>query len=134
MPDINTKFLRAFLAVVDERNTTRAAQRLGVLPTTLTKQIRALEAAVGYTLLERSLPPNKLTQGRTQLTEAGLSFLPRAIEAMRAIDALFDAPAAPDQREADRAMAAGLLELALTALRQDLSEDSRDWIAALLKS
>ncbi|MCY4320567.1 MAG: hypothetical protein OXE76_15630 [Alphaproteobacteria bacterium] len=47
---------------------------------------------------------------------------------------MLDAPQAPDARETDRILAANLLELALTALRQDLSEDRRQEIYALIRS
>ena len=84
-----------------------------------------LERAFGKVLLEKSFPPNRATQGRTQLTEAGLALLPKAAELLRVHDALFDEPAGPDPREIDRVLAAGLAELTLKTLRRDLSDADR---------
>ncbi len=132
MPDPSIKHLRAFLAVVDERSVPRAAERLGTLPNTLATRIRVLEQAVGQKLLERHMPPGRKEVGCAKPTEAGLAFLPKAIEAVRIWDTLLDPPS--DIRETDQILAANLLEIALTVLRQDLSEDRRQEIYALLES
>jgi len=134
MPDPSIKHLRAFLAVVDERNVPRAAERLGTLPNTLATRIRVLEQAVGQKLLERHMPPGRKEVGCAKPTEAGLAFLPKAIEAVRVWDTLLDPP--PDIRKTDQTdhiLATSLLEIALTVLRQDLSEDRRQEIYALLE-
>ena len=125
MPDLNIKHVRAFLAVVNERSMAKAAHRLGISHTGIAERVRRLEAVLGVKLLERSFPPNKATAGRTKLTEAGLALIPRAIGVLRANDAMFDAPVGQDPREMDRILAVGLLELALTALRQDMSDADR---------
>ena len=125
---VNIKFLRTFLALVEERNTTRAAQRLGMHKTNVLTQVSRLEEAVGHQLLERRFPPaGKEESGRTQLTAAGRQFLPKAIEAVRAHDRLFDdAPIENDPREANRVVASRLIEVALAALRHDLTEEQRE--------
>lgn len=94
--------------------------------------MRTLEAAVGATLLERGFPSGEANVGRTQLTEAGLALAPRAIAALGAQDALFAPPTEPDPREMDRILAALLLELAVKALRHDLSDEDRALIVEIL--
>ena len=126
-PYMNMRFLRTFLAVVEERSRTKAGLPLGVSKSNVPAHVSAVERAVGVSLLERRFPPNREEQGRTQLTEAGREFLPKAIEALRAHDRLFaDAPLGPDPREETRALAMALVETALSALRHDLSDEDRD--------
>ncbi|MYE58977.1 MAG: LysR family transcriptional regulator [Alphaproteobacteria bacterium] len=132
MPDLNIQTVRAFVAVADEPGTARAGQRLETHSATLAARIRTLEKAAETPLLERSFPPSRWEMGRTEPTEAGLALLPKAIAALRARDAMFEAPSGPYPREADRAAAGGLLEIALAALRQDLSDDRCHRICELL--
>lgn len=63
--------LRYFLAVVETRNFSRAAERVFVTQPTLSAGIKKLEQDLGATLLNRG------TRNIT-LTDAGLRFLPRA--------------------------------------------------------
>ena len=84
-------------------------------------------------LLEKRFPPARAEAGRTQLTEAGQAFLPKAIEAMAAHDAMFDdALQIRDPREVSRIVASRLVELALAALRHDLSDDDQKDLSKLL--
>jgi len=68
------------IAVVDEGSFTAAARRLDVAQPTLSHQVRALEATVGQTLLERGT-------GAMHLTPAGRAYVPHAAAALRAADA-----------------------------------------------
>jgi DNA-binding transcriptional LysR family regulator len=72
---VNLRQLQYFVAVVDEGNFTRAAQRLYVAQPSLSKQLAALEAELGGPLIER------LTRG-IRLTPSGKAFLPEARAAM----------------------------------------------------
>jgi DNA-binding transcriptional LysR family regulator len=63
--------LRYFLAVVDTRHFTQAAESLGVSQPTLSKQIHTLESALGAPLFDRA-------RGAVALTAAGETLLPLA--------------------------------------------------------
>lgn len=71
--------LECFLAVAAERSFTRAAERIGMAQPSLSQQIRALEAELGGTLLER------LPRGAA-LTPAGRALLPEARSAVEAAE------------------------------------------------
>jgi DNA-binding transcriptional LysR family regulator len=78
--DLDTRLLRAFVAVAEELSFTRAAQRLFLAQQALSSQIQQLEARVGVKLFER-------TTRRVELTEAGERFLGHARAALDALDA-----------------------------------------------
>lgn len=127
MPDMNMKYLRTFLIQVEERRTLKTARRLGVSTTSVLGHLSAVEKLVGQRLLERGIPPVSGEAGRTQLTEAGRAFLPKAITAMGAHDLMFtDEFRERNPREDSRIIAMRLLEMALAALRHDLSEADRE--------
>jgi DNA-binding transcriptional LysR family regulator len=72
MVDIETRLLRYFVAVAEERHFASASERLGITPPTLTQQIQKLESQVGTKLLRR--------KGNTKIviTQAGQHFLSHA--------------------------------------------------------
>ena len=79
-PDgIELRHLRAFVAVAEELNFGRAAERLYISQPALSRQIRALEQFVGCELLRRSTH-------RVELTIAGEALLDRARKLLRDVD------------------------------------------------
>ncbi|MCQ9135442.1 LysR family transcriptional regulator [Streptomyces hilarionis] len=72
--------LRYFVAVAEELNFARAAQRLGISPPPLSRSIRALESELGAVLFER-------TTHSVALTPAGEVLLAEARFALDALDA-----------------------------------------------
>ena len=77
------RHLRYFIAVAEEENITRAAERLHVSQPPLSRQIRDLEEELGAALFERTAKSVRLTDvGRIFLTEAR-AVLERAQQARR---------------------------------------------------
>ncbi|MET0493934.1 MAG: LysR family transcriptional regulator [Actinoplanes sp.] len=76
--------LRYFLAVVETRHFTQAADSLGVAQPTLSKQIHTLEETLGAPLFERN-------RGDVALTAAGDTLLPHARRMIADADAARDA-------------------------------------------
>jgi DNA-binding transcriptional LysR family regulator len=80
MVDLDTRLLRAFVAVADELNFTRAAARLTLAQQALSSQVRQLETRLGAKLFER-------TTRRVELTAAGERLLPHARAVLDALGA-----------------------------------------------
>jgi monoterpene epsilon-lactone hydrolase len=76
---VEVRHLRAFIAVAEELNFSRAAERLYLSQPALSRQIRTLERAVGCALLRRSTH-------RVELTLAGSALLDRARAVLAALD------------------------------------------------
>jgi len=73
------RHLRYFVAVAEEEHVGRAAERLHVSPSPLSRQIRQLEGELGVELFQR--------QGRgVRLTRAGTAYLARARELLDAVE------------------------------------------------
>ncbi len=77
---IEIRHLRYFLAVAQERNFTRAAERLNMAQPPLSRQIQQLEAELGVTLLDRNSRPLSLTPGGTLFREQALQVVQRMDE------------------------------------------------------
>jgi epsilon-lactone hydrolase len=81
---IELRHLRAFVAVAEELNFGRAADRLYITQSALSRQIRALEKLLGCELLRRSTH-------RVELTLAGEALLDRSRPLLREVDAAISA-------------------------------------------
>jgi DNA-binding transcriptional LysR family regulator len=79
MVDLDTRLLRAFVAVAEELNFTRAAERLFIAQQALSSQVQQLESRLGVKLFER-------TTRRVALTDAGEQLLPHAVATLEALD------------------------------------------------
>src|SRR5262245_46179939 len=78
LPGMELRQLRYFVAVAEERNISRAAQKIFLTQPALSRQIKALEDEIGQCLLERQAHSIRLTPvGEALLREAG-EFLQRA--------------------------------------------------------
>jgi DNA-binding transcriptional LysR family regulator len=78
-PNVTLSQLSYFVAVAEELNFTRAADRLHVSQSPLSQSIRALETNLGVTLLNR-------TTRHVELTPAGEELLPAARAALGAVE------------------------------------------------
>lgn len=78
MADLDSRLLRAFVAVAEDLSFTRAAERLHLTQQALSGQIRQLEARLGAPLFDR-------TTRRVVLTAAGDALLPQATAALEAM-------------------------------------------------
>jgi DNA-binding transcriptional LysR family regulator len=78
------RHLRYFVAVAEEQHFSRAAQRIGMEQSPLSRAIRALELDIGVTLLERSTRGSKVTPAGQILLHHARSILDSADRARRA--------------------------------------------------
>lgn len=76
---VEIRHLRAFLAVADELNLTRAARRVNLTQPALSRALAQLERDVGARLVDRSTH-------HVELTEAGRRFEQHAFDAVRAFE------------------------------------------------
>ena len=134
MSHVNMKYLRIFLMMVEQKSSAKTARCLDMNQVSILHNISKLEETVGKRLLQRAVPPKRGEAGRTQLTEDGRAFLPKAIEAMRAHDRMFDDKFVDlDPRMKASMLATLLLETAEFALKGELSEEGADRIRKTLK-
>ena len=76
---IELRLLQAAVTVEEERNVTRAADRLGLTQPALSKQLAELEERLGFVLFERS-------SQRFQVTEGGAAFVEHARIALAEVE------------------------------------------------
>jgi DNA-binding transcriptional LysR family regulator len=115
---VDLRLLRYFVAVAETEHVGRAAERLHVSQSPLSRQIRQLEQLLGVALFER-------TGRRIRLTDAGRELLPAARDLLGRADALVrDARASTGAGPGriavgfvSTALATGVLTKALRALR-----------------
>lgn len=91
---IEIRHLRYFLAVAQELNFTRAAERLNMAQPPLSRQIQQLEAELGVPLFDRDSRPLALTPGGALFREQALQVVQRMDE-MRAMMKRFAAAERP---------------------------------------
>lgn len=96
------RWLKSFVVLASYLNFSRAAAALYITQPALSKQISALEAAVGVPLLHR----DKRT---VRLTEAGRAFLPKAEDLLRRTE---EATAAAKRAEGGEQKSGGVLRIA----------------------
>jgi DNA-binding transcriptional LysR family regulator len=77
---IELRHLRYFLAVAQERNFTKAAERLNMAQPPLSRQIQQLEVELGVTLFDRDSRPLTLTPGGALFREQALQVVQRMDE------------------------------------------------------
>jgi DNA-binding transcriptional LysR family regulator len=83
MSEVEVRELRYFLAVAEELNFSRAAQRLGMAQPPLSKAISQLESRLGVRLLERTTRQVSLTVAGQVLLENGRAALEAVFAATR---------------------------------------------------
>ncbi|MFE3103858.1 LysR substrate-binding domain-containing protein [Nocardia tengchongensis] len=106
--DLHMRHLRYFVAVAEELNFTRAAQRMHVAQQALSAQIKQLEQMAGVTLFVRSTRS-------VELTAAGAAFLTDARALLAASDTAVERARAIQSSERER-LAVGFLEGAALTL------------------
>lgn len=82
---MDVRQLRCFIAVAEELHFGRAAERLGLAPPALSRQISTLEEELGAVLLTRTTRQVALTRAGLVLLEEGRSILARMDYAARAV-------------------------------------------------
>jgi DNA-binding transcriptional LysR family regulator len=117
MINVTLKQLRSFVAIAREAGFTRAAARLNVSQSALTLQIRALEAAIGLRLFDRS-------SRSVELTAAGRDFQPLAERMLEELDGALDNLQVLARRERGSVTlvaGAAVIQLAVTPALAELS-------------
>ena len=115
MPELRR--LRAFVAVAEELNFTRAAQRLHLGQQAVSKSVGQLERELGVALLER-------TTREVRLTPAGAGLLDAGRAALAAVDAAFDGA---------RAVGRGLSGTVRVGITPAIGPSTRDEVVRVLR-
>lgn len=115
-PSMELRQLRYFVAVAEEGNISRAAQKIFLTQPALSRQIKALENEIGQCLLERSAHS-------IRLSPAGEALLPEARRLLQEADQMLERARAGDGVARLRigyapSLAAGVLPAAMESFRQ----------------
>ncbi|MDI3419409.1 LysR family transcriptional regulator [Streptomyces luteolus] len=113
--DVDSRLLRSFVAVAEEGNLTRAAERLFLSQPALTKQIKQLEQLLGVRLFTRS-------RSGMALTGPGRALAERAPGALAAVDTAVRETRSAGRAEA-RVLRVGFLASAANEATQDIVAD-----------
>ena len=115
MPEL--RHLRAFVAVAEELNFTRAAERLHLAQQAVSKSVAQLERELGVALLQR-------TTREVSLTAAGAALLASGRELLAAADAAFSAA---------QAIGGGTAGLVRVGVSPAIGPSTREEVARLLR-
>jgi len=77
------RHIRYFIAVAEEENVSRAAQKLHLSQPALSRQVADLEEELGFLLLERTAKSVRLTEAGRVFLKEGMAVLDRVEEAIR---------------------------------------------------
>jgi LysR family transcriptional regulator, benzoate and cis,cis-muconate-responsive activator of ben and cat genes len=121
LPSMELRHLKYFVAVAEEQNVTRAAQRLHVSQPPLSRQIRDLEQELGVKLFERGPKDIRLTPAGKVFLEESRAVLKRADDAVRLIKANAD----QTRQELDIAYAPSLTVQILPEILRRFQEQSK---------
>jgi DNA-binding transcriptional LysR family regulator len=112
------KQLRGFIAVAEELHFGRAAERLHIQSTALSRLVRGLEAAIGVSLLQRTTRSVVLTRAGLGFLEHARGILARTEEAAQAARAIAEGGGGTIRIGAIDSASASLLPQALAVFRR----------------
>ena len=116
--EMELRHLRYFIAVAAAENVSRAALKLHVSQPALSRQIRDLEAELGFLLLERSAKSVRLTDaGKTFQAEARAVLAPMGVGRLWGVGKV--AEARLERYESALRMTGGARTLVQRAIRSD---------------
>lgn len=123
------RHLKAFIAVADTLNVTRAAERIHLSQSSVTEQIQALETDLGVKLFDRS-------RRKLVLTPAGQRLLSYAVELIDLADEAYSAVAGISATVSGNLVIGGLETLCSTRLPDLIAEFGRQYpsVSIMLKT